>query len=665
MAKRRIEISAEDMRRIARYEITFRDLVPEGNFMGVEFVCAGRYETTLEDLREALARMRESDPPLWELYSDWFGPLQRLADNFGLNRFDDDEKNDAETSEFPGLKTTEGEYFSDLLQALRYACEGFEDDEEEDDEEEDEDEGWRLSQELNLNARINQIDRFLENRSKPLDEWRFSRDEKERYVRQFESDAFQAKASEPALALARKFVEELCEEDSTLALHIKGYSCYGGNRLYPTDWRASRDCITRLFEKTNDPGYANTLGYIYYYGRCSDGVPDYDAAFRYFEIAALNNVDEAIYKLGDMFRHGYGCRKSERTAWELYSRAYDENLDAFLQGKNASFADAALRMGLVFSEGINASIDCELALEFLLEAEYAAKIRVKESDFFGYAKVVANVEKKLAEVRDQLPDDFFQDEVGYYYPRFFDSLASDNHRCELARYASAEGRVALVVKRIPTRSVPHPKAILVAVPELAFCERISSLSRSTKTQRSGSKTTQFAFATTSANSIIPTDAIIFITTTNSSRGQNQSAIIFTAQKMRRTVPSTDSPSSASPPTAKRTTISATTPPSSRATASSSKATTAKKRLKSSKRRPAANRNSSCRLRDIRTSSAKREDKTATRRFYHAWGYLRKVVPTFALVERVTDILKGNPRMSDDEAQAFVEGVRLVSAELMF
>ena len=476
MAKRRIEISAEDMRRIARYEITFRDLVPEGNFMGVEFVCAGRYETTLEDLREALARMRESDPPLWELYSDWFGPLQRLADNFGLNRFDDDEKNDAETSEFPGLKTTEGEYFSDLLQALRYACEGFEDDEEEDDEEEDEDEGWRLSQELNLNARINQIDRFLENRSKPLDEWRFSSDEKERYVRQFESDAFQAKASEPALALARKFVEELCEEDSTLALHIKGYSCYGGNRLYPTDWRASRDCITRLFEKTNDPGYANTLGYIYYYGRCSDGVPDYDAAFRYFEIAALNNVDEAIYKLGDMFRHGYGCRKSERTAWELYSRAYDENLDAFLQGKNASFADAALRMGLVFSEGINASIDCELALEFLLEAEYAAKIRVKESDFFGYAKVVANVEKKLAEVRDQLPDDFFQDEVGYYYPRFFDSLASDNHRCELARYASAEGRVALVVKRIPTRSVPHPKAILVAVPELAFCERTNLVS---------------------------------------------------------------------------------------------------------------------------------------------------------------------------------------------
>ena len=478
MAKRRIEVSVEDMRRIARYEITFRDLVSEGRVADVEFVCAGRYETTLEDLRDALARMRESDPPLWELYSDWFGPLQRLADDFGLNRFDNDEKNDAETSEFPGLKTTEGEYFSDLLQALRYACEGFEDDEEEDDdeEEEDEDEGWRLSQELNLNARIDQIDRFLENRSKPLDEWRFSSDEKERYVRQFESDAFQAKASEPALALARKFVEELCEEDSTLALHIKGYSCYGGNRLYPTDWRASRDCITRLFEKTNDPVYANTLGYIYYYGRCSDGVPDYDAAFRFFEIAALNNVDEAIYKLGDMFRHGYGCRKSERTAWELYWRAYGENLDAFLQGKSASFADAALRMGLVFSEGINASIDCELALEFLLEAEYAAKLRVKESDFFGYAKVVANVEKKLAEVRDQLPDDFFQDEVGYYYPRFFDSLASDNHRCELARYEDSEGRVALVAKRIPTRSVPHPKAILVTVPELTFCERTNLVS---------------------------------------------------------------------------------------------------------------------------------------------------------------------------------------------
>ena len=476
MAKRRIEISVEDMRRIARYEITFRDLVPEGRVADVEFVCSGRYDTTLEDFREALARMKASDPSVQELYSNWFAPLRRLADDFGLNRFFDDEKDDASASEFPGLKTTEDQYFRELLDDLAYACDN--------EDYENDDVVWdvvsKISEDFDFDEKIDDIDHFLANRGKPFEEWKFSQSAMERYVCRITGPAFLdlEKASEPALALARKFVEELCEKDSEIGLFFKGYSCYGGNRLYPTEWRASRDCVTRLFEKNGDPVCANTLGYIYYYGRCNDGVPDYDAAFRYYEIAALNNVGEAIYKLGDMFRHGYGCRKNEKTAKALYTRAYRENRGDFLRGycsRFSSFADAALRMGLVYSEGIDEKVDDEIALRYLLEAEYAAKLRVKESDFFGDAKVVADVEKKLAEVRSRLPDGYFQEEVKIFSLRFFEDLYHENNRCELTRFEDSEGRVVLVAKRIPTRSVPHPDAILVAVPELAFCERTNTV----------------------------------------------------------------------------------------------------------------------------------------------------------------------------------------------
>ena len=204
-------------------------------------------------------------------------------------------------------------------------------------------------------------------------------------------------ATEPQLALARVFIDELCEKDSGLALYTKGYACYGGNRLYPCDWRASRDCITRLFEKKDDPQYANTLGYIYYYGRCNGGVPEYDKAFHYFGIAAANGLYEGVYKLADMFCHGYGCRESRRTARSLYGMVYDDSIKHFLKGEHANFADAALRMGNVYAKGIGEEINAVYAYHYYLQADYAARLRAKDSDFFGNTTVAINVRKALEE----------------------------------------------------------------------------------------------------------------------------------------------------------------------------------------------------------------------------------------------------------------------------
>ena len=48
------------------------------------------------------------------------------------------------------------------------------------------------------------------------------------------------------------------------------------------------------------------IGYIYYYGRCWDGQPQYDEAFRYFSVGAAGGIYESRYKLADMFAKGYG-----------------------------------------------------------------------------------------------------------------------------------------------------------------------------------------------------------------------------------------------------------------------------------------------------------------------------------------------------------------------
>ena len=136
--------------------------------------------------------------------------------------------------------------------------------------------------------------------------------EKEAWLRPFEGDENLRMMDEETLAKARRYTEELCREDNVFALRLKGYACYGGNRLYECDWTAARDCMLRLRELADDAEYANTLGYIYYYGRCNGGEPEYEKAFPQFSYAAANGLFEAIYKLGTCTATGTAAGKARR-----------------------------------------------------------------------------------------------------------------------------------------------------------------------------------------------------------------------------------------------------------------------------------------------------------------------------------------------------------------
>jgi len=354
-----------------------------------------------------------------------------------------DEDEDENSEEYPGLLLTDRDLFTEIWMELETAWEAF-------DEEEP------LSEAVDFDQMLAGFERFLSNRGKPVEECSFSRSEMEFYIDYFDSDEELAAASEAQLALGRKFIEELCMEGNESALHIKGYACYGGNRLYACDWPASRDCMIRLFEKTDDPQYANTLGYIYYYGRCNGGIPEYEKAFHYFGIAAANGLYEGMYKLADMFRHGYGCKQSQRTARALYRMVYDDSIKHFLKGESANFADAALRMGNVYAKGISERVAPAVAYHYYIQADYAARLRAAESDFFGNSTVVINIQKALEEAREKLPADYFKDYMEYRYPHIFSELAEDNNRCLLKRTVGPKGEVQLTAKKSPQGRFPTP-----------------------------------------------------------------------------------------------------------------------------------------------------------------------------------------------------------------
>lgn len=464
-----IILSTAQMKQIARYELTFKEIISDSKFEDGTILCLNVYTFTLDDLYHAIKNMKTADPAVSEFGEYWFYPITQLAEGFDLERaqgYADDESDVPDDMKgFPGLIISESTRFNMLWWDLESAW-----------VDSDGDTDVHLSEFLDYDKIIEDLERFFSNKGKPIEDWIFSKEEMKDYIGFFDDDHFVKEASEKMLALARKFIDQLCAEDSGLALYIKGYACYGGNSLYPCDWNTSRDCMIRLFEKKGDPQYANTLGYIYYYGRCNGGVPEYDKAFHYFGIAAANGLYEGMYKLADMYRHGYGCSKSMRTARNLYGMVYEDSLKHFLKGKNASFADAALRMGNVYAKGIDEDTDPTVAWYYYVQADYAAKLRAKDSDFFGNTTVVINIQKALEEMREQLPDDYLQEHMEYPVPYLFAKLTENNNRCELSKAVNAGGHTELIARRIATRSVPDPDDVLVTIPQLSFCVRTADLS---------------------------------------------------------------------------------------------------------------------------------------------------------------------------------------------
>ena len=133
------------------------------------------------------------------------------------------------------------------------------------------------------------------NREHDMSDWKFTRWQRHQIILTFSEDT--ANVSKSRRELFKRIVDEECEKGNDLAMRIKGYGCYGGDKVFECDWEESRRIITKLFEKDGNPYFANTLGYIYYYGRCNNGIPEYEKAFQYFSVGAAHDVIESMYKI--------------------------------------------------------------------------------------------------------------------------------------------------------------------------------------------------------------------------------------------------------------------------------------------------------------------------------------------------------------------------------
>jgi len=264
-------------------------------------------------------------------------------------------------------------------------------------------------------------------------------------------------------------IEEGIEKAWPEALKAKGYACYGGNAIYPCDWDESKRCIERLAELTEDPYCYNTLGYIYYYGRCNGGVPQYDEAFKCFSVGHACGIFESTYKLADMFQNGYGIPKNSKATFELISRIYDENLEIFcgehFEGK---FADVALRLGNLFEQGIGVEKSVINAYVLFLQAKYAIDMRTSHYDFYGDQKVKAAIEKALKRAEKKIDPDHFLDEINIGVPGPIGDILSCSAAIEINLKAKGK-QYYLEAKGIPDENGEGGRA-LITLSEFKSCK---------------------------------------------------------------------------------------------------------------------------------------------------------------------------------------------------
>lgn len=209
--------------------------------------------------------------------------------------------------------------------------------------------------------------------------------------------------TENEIILYRSLALELAERDVREGLIAVGYGSYGGDGIFKCDYELSEKCMLKLMEivdKMPEKGfYANTLGYIYYYGRVGDA-PNYEKAHLYFSFGAACGIYESIYKLSDMYLNGSYGIKSRECARKMLMGIYPELFNKFVNGDyNCELADVTFRLGK-----ITINDTCEgfplygSALNHFLEAKYALSLRNK----LGDESVKARLEDAICDLKKKM-----------------------------------------------------------------------------------------------------------------------------------------------------------------------------------------------------------------------------------------------------------------------
>ena len=395
----KIFISKEMLRDYAAMDKCWNDitLIPFSKVSVDDIECSEYYRMDLEDMREVLTKCRSKRISAVSFFLEWWEPMLvhlydylELSDMFGPN------PGNIKNMRLINLPTTD----EDLLKwIIRHIFDKYEQ--------------FTLSMinaELNEYLSVGQILQQIE--------WHYEDEDNEQvlpgryidlikhdYIMELDNDLILKDADPVTRAIFKEFTDDLAAKGDFEALRIKGYASYGGSSLYPCDYKVAAECMEKLWKEGSFGYAANTLGYIYYYGRL--GEPDYEKAFFYFSIGSTYGITESSYKLADMFMKGLYVKRNLPLAASMIERLYGEERYRFEQGGfEGKFADIAVRMGdlqLQNSDPLIKDLMKLRAYRFYLQAEFALTLRMQSTRNPYDRGNMENLRFKMDTLADTLP----------------------------------------------------------------------------------------------------------------------------------------------------------------------------------------------------------------------------------------------------------------------
>lgn len=431
-------VGYDEFAEFARLEKTVYDFVGEDGFHCC-IINQDGYEITPSDLISVLDKIEKNSISSEEFYWQWFCYFDYLAELEYHN---------------------EGIYSDDDV--LRHFAVEISD--------------WTVHNfDIDFNSLKNEIQNYIEDKNKPITECRYPDYIKNRFLIKYDSDSALNNVSEEHALLYKIFAEELCEKGEKQGLLAVGYGCYGGNRVFECNWKRAEKCMLKLIETVkympDRAFYANTLGYIYYYGRCNNDIPQYEEAYKYFSFAAFNEVYEAQYKIADMYKNGYGVMKSIETANSIIWKLYEENRKYIANGKfDCKFADIAFRMGNSFrnDEDIEES-DFDGMLYYYLQADFAIRMRMKCGDYYGDNRVCSAIQNALAETKELMGFKTAKKTNYYGLAGLFNDILSAENKLELKIKPLKNNRYKMTFK------LHNKKKMFLTIPNLELCGMYETL----------------------------------------------------------------------------------------------------------------------------------------------------------------------------------------------
>lgn len=283
----------------------------------------------------------------------------------------------------------------------------------------------------------------------------------------------------------RKYVEILCDNNIELGLLEKAYGSYSGNAVFPQDWKVSEEYLLKLVSHCQNPWAANSLGYIYYYGRTTNGVPDYDKALKYFTIAMMADITEAKYKLCDMLVSGNGFpAKMPDVAYNRLIDLYDDLRPEFERGcYSCEFADVAIRLGnMDMKTAMEHDGAIHYAYRYYMIGKYALELRMKHEDHYGdnsvMARLMPNYEKAKAGFSKWMRKNSEGKNRILDIPSDFASEVSP--RVKVKKLGNGSFFISMTMDENGDEDDAIRVRQLVAIPELDFCRLIGRIELNSK-----------------------------------------------------------------------------------------------------------------------------------------------------------------------------------------